>query len=109
MSFAFVPARILLRNSSRQLPLLSVRQRIGLVHQLISQFVYISLEYDLRNRQVVKTGHKRIGELSLTYECKLVYSLVSFSDFNTFKLMLNQALGLTDLIKVVFNATYGGD
>ena len=27
--------------------------------------------------------------------------------FNTFKHMLNQAVGLTDLIKVIFNATYG--
>ena len=72
---------------------LSVRQRIGLVRQLISQFVYIS--YDRvgsskspsdKNRQ-----KKRIGGLSLTHECKLVYSLVNISYFVTFKLMLNQA------------------
>ena len=61
---------------------------------------------------MVKTGYKRIGELSLTNECKLVYKLTLLVFqiwFNTFKLMLNQALGLTDLIKVIFNATYGGD
>ena len=61
---------------------------------------------------MVKTGYKRIGELSLTNEYKLVYKLTLLAFqiwFNTFKLMLNQALGLTDLIKVIFNATYGGD
>ena len=60
---------------------------------------------------MVKTGYKRIGELSLTHVRKLVYSLVLAFQiwFNTFKLLLNQALGLTDLIKVIFNATYGED
>ena len=61
---------------------------------------------------MVKTGYKRIGELTLTNECKLVYKLILLAFqiwFNTFKLMLNQASGLSDLIIVIFNATYGGD
>ena len=38
-----------------------------------------------------KQANKRIGGLSQTHECELVYNLVCISYLVTFKLMLNQA------------------